>query len=278
MGGPSILGLSPAATPPPAQPFGSLLYPPPQNPVSTLTVPPPVGSQPYVPEQSSAAATAVSAPDNAAAEPVATPSTTKNTANNDGTTTTGLAATTVTQGAPAMTTDIGTDAAAANGSPTTAAAISGSETQSSISTGAATGGQAQQAATGTAADTGSTVSTAATSGQVIEATPAPTQVDGQLRIAFPMGSAGLSDTARSELDGLVQKMTADQNMRIELTAYATGTPETATEARRMSLSRALTVRSYLIKQGVSRTRMDVRALGNNVQNGPPDRVDILPKT
>jgi outer membrane protein OmpA-like peptidoglycan-associated protein len=45
----------------------------------------------------------------------------------------------------------------------------------------------------------------------------------------------------------------------------------------MSLSRALAVRSYLIKAGVRSTRMDVRALGNNVQGSPADRVDIIPK-
>ena len=45
-------------------------------------------------------------------------------------------------------------------------------------------------------------------------------------------------------------------------------------ARRLSLSRALQVRSYLIDQGVRSTRIDVRALGANVPSGPADRVDI----
>lgn len=80
------------------------------------------------------------------------------------------------------------------------------------------------------------------------------------------------------MDSLAHKMTSDESLRIELLAYASGTPDTASRARRMSLSRALAVRSYLIKQGVHSTRMDVRALGNNVQGEPADRVDILPKT
>ncbi len=82
---------------------------------------------------------------------------------------------------------------------------------------------------------------------------------------------------KTELDALAQKMASDDNIRIQLLAYASGTPETASRARRMSLSRALAVRSYLIKQGVRSTRMDVRALGNNVEGSPADRVDIVPK-
>ncbi len=49
------------------------------------------------------------------------------------------------------------------------------------------------------------------------------------------------------------------------------------KARRLSLSRALAVRAFLIDQGVRSTRMDVRALGDKVQDGPSDRVDIAPR-
>ena len=87
----------------------------------------------------------------------------------------------------------------------------------------------------------------------------------------------MPEKARPELDALAQKMNTDENMRLQLLAYASGTPEETSRARRMSLSRALAVRSYLIKQGVRNTRMDVRALGNNVQGSPADRVDVIPK-
>ncbi len=60
--------------------------------------------------------------------------------------------------------------------------------------------------------------------------------------------------------------------RLQLKAYASG--GTASAARRMSLNRALTVRSYLIAQGIRSTRIDVRALGI-ADEGPPDRVDLL---
>ena len=90
-------------------------------------------------------------------------------------------------------------------------------------------------------------------------------------------SADIPDSVKGQLDTLAQKMASDDNMRIQLLAYASGTADEASRARRMSLSRALSVRSYLIKQGVRSTRMDVRALGNNVQGSPADRVDIIPK-
>jgi outer membrane protein OmpA-like peptidoglycan-associated protein len=59
-------------------------------------------------------------------------------------------------------------------------------------------------------------------------------------------------------------------------AFAQGTEDTASQARRLSLSRALAVRTYLIDQGIRSTRMDVRALGATADQGPLDRVDIVP--
>jgi outer membrane protein OmpA-like peptidoglycan-associated protein len=42
----------------------------------------------------------------------------------------------------------------------------------------------------------------------------------------------------------------------------------------MSLSRALSVRSYLIEIGIDTGRIDVRALGNTAPSAPLDRVDV----
>ena len=62
---------------------------------------------------------------------------------------------------------------------------------------------------------------------------------------------------------------------VMLIAYAQGDPDQASNARRLSLSRALAVRSFLIDQGVHSSRIEVRALGNKVTDGPPDRVDLV---
>lgn len=61
---------------------------------------------------------------------------------------------------------------------------------------------------------------------------------------------------------------------MQLLAYAGGNELSASKARRLSLSRALAIRSYLIGKGLRSTRIDVRALGNKVPGGQPNRVDL----
>ena len=63
-------------------------------------------------------------------------------------------------------------------------------------------------------------------------------------------------------------------MRVQLLAFASAGERSEAKARRLSLSRALEVRSYLISKGIASTRMDVRALGNQSSSGSPDRVDM----
>lgn len=95
------------------------------------------------------------------------------------------------------------------------------------------------------------------------------------RVLFENKSAKISDSARAPLEELSNAMKERENLRVQLMAYADGTSETASQARRLSLSRALAVRSFLINQGVRSTRMDVRALGNKAESGPSDRVDAV---
>jgi len=102
-----------------------------------------------------------------------------------------------------------------------------------------------------------------------------TSTADETRILFDAGSANLNDAAKSELDALATQLKSDTGIRVQLQAYAAGTDETAPDARRLSLSRALKVRSHLIDQGVRSTRMDVRALGVKAEGGPADRVDAV---
>lgn len=95
------------------------------------------------------------------------------------------------------------------------------------------------------------------------------------RLVFGAGSSELPPGAEATLKDMSQRLNADESLRLQVVAYADGTPEQASQARRLSLSRALTVRSYLISQGVRSTRIDVRALGSRASDGPPDRVDLL---
>jgi len=94
---------------------------------------------------------------------------------------------------------------------------------------------------------------------------------------FAAGSADLSDAAKRQLQNLAKDLVQDSAGRIQLLAFAADSGAGASRARRLSLSRALAVRAFLIDEGVRSTRMDVRALGSNAGDGPADRVDILPQ-
>ena len=98
-----------------------------------------------------------------------------------------------------------------------------------------------------------------------------------LRLTFASGSAELSEAAKQELRGLAKGLAQDSSSRVQLLAYAADAGDGASRARRLSLSRALAVRAFLIDQGIRSTRMDVRALGSNAGDGPADRVDVLPQ-
>ena len=108
--------------------------------------------------------------------------------------------------------------------------------------------------------------------------PAPTgalKPGQQFRLGFSGGSAAISDGAETQLDGVSKALKQDGNLRLQLLAYAAAGSQTPSQARRLSLSRALAVRSQLIEKGIRSTRIDVRALGNKSEGGPPDRVDII---
>ena len=98
------------------------------------------------------------------------------------------------------------------------------------------------------------------------------------RVLFTPGSADLTDGDKQTLAQLAARLGRDADSRIQLLAYADGTPENESQARRLSLSRALAVRSYLIDQGIRSTRVNVQALGIKSAGGPPDRVDAMAAT
>jgi outer membrane protein OmpA-like peptidoglycan-associated protein len=97
---------------------------------------------------------------------------------------------------------------------------------------------------------------------------------GSSSIAFAVGEADLDAAGKARLDGLAKRLKVQSKIRMQLLAYAGGENLSASKARRLSLSRALAIRSYLIGKGVRSTRIDVRALGNKVPSGKPGRVDL----
>jgi outer membrane protein OmpA-like peptidoglycan-associated protein len=67
------------------------------------------------------------------------------------------------------------------------------------------------------------------------------------------------------------------NARVELQAFGGAKGDKGSDARRLSLKRALSIRQVLIDDGVSPDRIDVRAMGGTDDTGPADRVDVYVK-
>ena len=95
---------------------------------------------------------------------------------------------------------------------------------------------------------------------------------GQVR--FRAGSSVLTRDDEDRLKAMADKV-ASTEARLQLKAYAEGIGNDTSKARRLSLSRALAVRSFLIENGLRSTRIDVRALGLARDGDVPDRVDIV---
>ncbi len=103
---------------------------------------------------------------------------------------------------------------------------------------------------------------AATSGAALS------MVYGEAEVELPL-------TEKPKLDGIISQLAADKNMHIAVIAYASGTPDQASQAKRTALARALAVRSYLLDHNINADRMDIKPLGNKAGSGVPDRVDIV---
>lgn len=112
--------------------------------------------------------------------------------------------------------------------------------------------------------------------------PAPAQqasaATKQGVILFAKDSAEPADSALESIRYLAAQlnnaMTRAQS-RVELMAYGGAKGDKGSDARRLSLKRALAIRQVLIDAGVSSTRINVHAEGGVDDTGPADRVDVL---
>ncbi|HUB95481.1 MAG TPA: OmpA family protein [Stellaceae bacterium] len=97
-----------------------------------------------------------------------------------------------------------------------------------------------------------------------------------LVVRYAEGSSEIPPDAKSLLDGVAATLAGNDKLRLQLAAYASGSAADMIAARRLSLTRAIEMRAYLIGKGVPSVRMEVHAFGDqNVGTGPPDRVDLM---
>ncbi len=106
-------------------------------------------------------------------------------------------------------------------------------------------------------------------------TPSAPKGAAALRIVFKPTETAVPLAVKEDLNKLVNKLTANPDDRVTLIAYASSMGEQASTSRRVSLSRALSVRASLIDSGISPLRINVLAEGDKNPSGEPDRVDVF---
>ncbi len=95
-----------------------------------------------------------------------------------------------------------------------------------------------------------------------------TVVFSQSETEVPLGS-------QQPLIALAKQLVANNSENIKIIAYASGSNDQVSVARRISLARALAVRAFMIDLGVSNTSISVKAMGNDIPSGSPERADII---
>ncbi|MES2256831.1 MAG: OmpA family protein [Pseudomonadota bacterium] len=117
-------------------------------------------------------------------------------------------------------------------------------------------------------------------------TPPPTtggETPGLSKRSVILFAPQAADPAESAL-GAIKFLAGDLNSamvsassRVQIQAYGGNRGDKGSDARRLSLKRALAIRQVLIDDGVPAERIDVRAMGGVDDKGPADRVDVFVK-
>ncbi len=108
------------------------------------------------------------------------------------------------------------------------------------------------------------------------------RLNAGLRVIFGTGRSDITPDTDAAIRALVKggpgTAPAAPNAAFTVTSFAAGDAQDPSTPRRLSLSRALAVRSVLMGQGIASTRIYVRALGPSSPgygDGPSDRADIV---
>ncbi len=96
-----------------------------------------------------------------------------------------------------------------------------------------------------------------------------------MTMVFKATETTLPLSMKESMDKFVAKLKAEESLRVNIVAYASAAADQASTARRVSLSRALSVRAYLIDNGINNLRINVQAEGDkNPAGGAADRVEL----
>ncbi|MAO93072.1 MAG: hypothetical protein CMM78_10495 [Rhodospirillaceae bacterium] len=98
-----------------------------------------------------------------------------------------------------------------------------------------------------------------------------------LSVLFSRDSQDLPSAAETALAELAEELKGNESLTLKLLGYSEPIGEAQSKPRRLSLFRALAVRTYLLKQGIDSRRMTVQALGTKDESPdrPKNRVDLI---
>jgi len=96
-----------------------------------------------------------------------------------------------------------------------------------------------------------------------------------LRVLFATSRTDLTPSTEAAIKAYLASVPHTESTSFNVTAYAAGSPEDPSTPRRLSLSRALAIRSVMLADGVASARIYLRALGAAHGDGPVDRADLV---
>lgn len=94
------------------------------------------------------------------------------------------------------------------------------------------------------------------------------------RVTFDGNAMDVSDAQLDGLKNVARTLRDHPRYQAEIKAFAAGSQRDVSRSRRTSLTRALAVRNLLVQMGIENHRLQVRAMGIPLDEGPNDRVDI----
>jgi len=108
--------------------------------------------------------------------------------------------------------------------------------------------------------------------------PEPRSQDEEAYVSVPF-SQGLTEIdtkITNEIETrLLPVLNDNPGWKLQIQAFASPVKDGASSARKASLARAMSVRTYLLGKGIEANRMDIRALGAESDRDPMDRVDMI---
>lgn len=111
--------------------------------------------------------------------------------------------------------------------------------------------------------------------EVLYSAYSKTEQEQNTTLRFKKGEAVLTGSHQKNIDSRITKpLNSNDSLKIVITAFASAADDTTSSAKRISLSRALSVRSYLVDKGIDPGRIELHALGDKTEDTPVDRIEL----